>query len=145
MSLDSHWSVTLLSLAWISVKQSVIHFFHLRTLQFMASCLPCYMEVQDFQPPLLFYQSKLFCWIDPPKNTYFWSITVLSWREASRMCQQSLFLLICRCTLFQQVFALTEVGFCWSPSPLYLVLLLRIWLCTFARQWGAASCLPPSY
>lgn len=46
---------------------------------------PHYVEVQDFQPLLFFYQSKLFCWIHPSKNIHLWSLTILSWREASRM------------------------------------------------------------
>lgn len=46
---------------------------------------PYYVKVHDCLSSLVFYQSVLFCWSHPWKTVYFWSITVLSWRGASRM------------------------------------------------------------
>lgn len=37
MSFDGYWSAGLLPLAWISVKQGVIHFYQSQTLQFIGS------------------------------------------------------------------------------------------------------------
>lgn len=132
-SLNSHWSLRWLSLAWISVKQTVIHFFLFQAVQFIECCLP-YITLIMWR----FKISSLYYSFTSP-NYFAGSIHQKTYTsDPSLFClggrplgcgyfrQQSLFLLVCRCNLSQQVFALKELGFCCPPFPLYLVFLLRI-------------------